>query len=400
VGFLLKKSTRSLGERAETVVFACFSNRKAVKTAQKFINVKLILKMKKNLFFLLLLALVAMSCQKDIEQGSIGLTKTNEVTSADSKETSLFDQTKPVENDDVYVKIDAFKAKLAKIEAGTMPETDAGTTVSDAIWNIEALLNSRYGQAGRSFGDINNATSTIRVTLNDDGTIDNAALLAAAEAARQKLSDQFHAIANSNKHVINVDIRKKEPQTESGGSVIFDVSSMIGIDEPEPPFDEGDNWLYSDHRGKCNNGGQVGKDAADKLALSINSRTLNADIFFTDVQSRTEYEGGSLNPDPNDIRGDNLRDNVFFIQEYDGITVSNPKNANYSDCIKYKDMIYYLNSAKYDINRWKPSGKTFIDIFIYGDATLPSPRITVHLHIPTIQYGIAHYTGGAVSNPL
>ncbi len=112
--------------------------------------------MKKYLFFLLFLAIGAMSCQKDIEQGSI----TSAVTPTDTKQTSLFDQTKPVENDDVFVKIDAFKAKLAKIEAGMLPENDNGTAVSDAIWNIEALLNSQYGQAEKSFGKLARATNT------------------------------------------------------------------------------------------------------------------------------------------------------------------------------------------------------------------------------------------------
>jgi hypothetical protein len=198
--------------------------------------------MKKNIFLFLLLAIIAMSCQKDIEPGSVASSKTNEVAPTD--EISIFDQAKPQANDDVYTKIQAFKAKLAKIEQGIMPESDNGTTVSDAIWNIEALLNSRYARASQPFQNLAAARNTIRVALNDDGTIDNTALLIAVEQTRQQLNSQFQAISETVKHVVAIDIRKKEPQVESGGSVLLEVEGVYGLRRPVS-FSSDDYWHLS-----------------------------------------------------------------------------------------------------------------------------------------------------------
>jgi hypothetical protein len=350
--------------------------------------------MKKYFFFLLFLAVGAMSCQKDIEQGSI----TAAVEPTDTKQTSLFDQTRPVENDDVYIKIDAFKAKLAKIEAGTLPENDSGTSVDDAIWNIEALLNNRYGQAGKPFDAMNRVTNTIRLSLNDDGTIANADLAAAYEAARQKLSNQYHAIADANKHVIGIDISKKESQAASTTSVLLDVTGVIGLRISGNVFNSSDNWLFAYHAGKCDNGGSVGTDAADRLFNEINFRSplYTNDYYFTNIQTVNNSFGGF--PNPNDATpGDNIRDFLFFKQTYYAFPSNNAKeiaNSNYSDCINSSDMNFYYNSGKLAIDMLKPSGKTFISIYLYGDVSLQPNFDTDHLHIASISYGILHYSPG------
>jgi hypothetical protein len=319
--------------------------------------------MKKNLFLFLLLAIVAMSCQKDIApNGSDELGKTNEVTP--TTQTSVFDEAKPVENDDVYKKIDAFKAKIENIKAGKLPETE--TSVDDAIWNIEALLNSQYGKAGRPFKDIQRSTSTIRVALNDDGTIDNVDLVAALEAARQKLLEQLNSVNAENKHVIGIDISAKTPQTESNSSILLDVTGVLGLRYPTTnPFGSADDWLFANQLGHCDNT-SAGTDAADRLYTEINNRSpiYTNDVFFTDFQIVYNSDGGALNPNDN-VMDDNKRDRLFFWQKYDGDTQPPTAeiieaNANYNNCILHDDMNFYYNGGKSAINFLKPAGKTFI----------------------------------------
>jgi hypothetical protein len=325
------------------------------------------------------LAIAAVSCQKDIESNSFTSAKTNEVTP--TTETSLFDQVKPQPNDDVYAKIDAFKAKLDKIEQGTMAETDNGTTVNDAIWNIEALMNSQHGRADKPFTKINSATSTIRVALNDDGTISNSALLTALNEAEQKLTEQFGAVNSTNKHVIAIDISRKEPQVESGSSVLLNVSSSVGYGRPtgpQPPtdpFGAGDNWLWGFHQGKCD-GTNVGVDAADRLNEEVNPRFISVCTFFTDVVMITTSVG---NTNPNSP-GPNIRSSLFFIRS--------STLPNFSGCIDDFDMNFYYNGAKTMINLLKPSGKSFIDINLTG--TFTSSLDFFLLHLATINYGVKH----------
>ena len=339
--------------------------------------------MKKNFFFLLLLAIIAVSCQKDIEQGSVAAAKTNEVTPI--AEMSLFDREKPLENDDVFKKIDAFKAKIAQIEAGTMPETDDGTSENDAIWNIEALMNSQHGRADKPFNKIKTTTSTIRVDLNADGTISNLALLTALNEAQLKLTGQFDAVIDANKHVIAVDIKRKEPQAESISSVFLEVSSFVGSGNPSGPAGPGpqplgpdDDWLWGLHLGKCpmpTVSTNVGTDAADKLNEIINRRPVSSRTFFTDVVSLA-FNAEAF-PNPNDVTpGDNYRDYLMYFQD---------TNLPYSACIASNDMIFYLAGANTIIEQVRPSGKNFISIDLVGTGI-----VTYLLHIVTIKYGIKH----------
>ena len=337
--------------------------------------------MKKNTFFFFLLAVIAMSCQKDIEQGSI----TSAVTPTDTKQTSLFDQTKPVENDDVYIKIDAFKAKLAKIEAGMLPENDNGTSVSDAIWNIEALLNSQYGQAEKPFAKLARATNTIRVALNDDGTINNAALLTAVNEARQFLSSQYHALTDAEKHVIAIDMRRKEPQTE-GGNVLIEFEGMYGLQHSSSlyRFGPGDYWHWGLGLGTCDGlPTQQPLDAATQIGEKLNYRNtpLNQSVFYTDQEIKGII--GSTFRNLNDVTiGDNIRDCLMFSQ------VRSLPNYNLYECLDPDDMNFYLNGTSTAIGSRAPQGKGFISIDLYWDMQVQSTDI---LHNGVATYGVPHY---------
>jgi hypothetical protein len=349
-------------------------------TAQTNNNVKIILKMKKNLFFLLFLAIIAVNCQKNINPS----VSTSDAALTNVKQTSLFDEDKPIENDDVFKKINAFKAKIEKIKEGTMPESDNSTTIADAIWNIEALMNSQHGQAGKPFKKINTAKSTIRVALNDDGTISNTALVAALNEAQQKLTEQFGAVNGANKHIIAIDVSRKLPQIESNSSILLEVGIGVGFDSPYGPpppppiFGPDDDWLWGFHLGKCpmpTVSTNVGTDGADKLNESINPRFVSSDVFFTDL---SDFLGNfSEFPNPNDpTPNNNAREFLLFHQN---------TSLPHSPCMVSADMIFYRAGAITVINQKKPAGKSFISIELVGTGV--NDEI---FHIVTILYGVKH----------
>jgi hypothetical protein len=344
--------------------------------------------MKKNIFLFLLLAIISMSCQKDINPS----VSTSDLTPTNAKVESIFDQAKPQANDDVYAKIEAFKTKLAKIEQGSMPETDNGTTVSDAIWNIEALLNSRYARASQPFEDLKWANNTIRVALNDDGTINNSALLTAVEQTRQQLNNQFQAISETDKHVVAIDIRKKVPQVELETSILLEVEGVYGLKPKRPvtPFGPNDFWHWGAELGTClGPPTQQPKDAAVKLGEKLNYRTVwETDVYYTHIQTEFLWTTNLINP--NDVTpDDNIRDFLVFKQ------LPSLPNYNLLACLSPSDMNFYLAGGRIAINSMQPVGKNFISINIFGDATNISTTPPI-LHRGEVQYGIPHW----INTPL
>jgi hypothetical protein len=348
--------------------------------------------MKKNIFLFLLLAIIAMSCQKDIEPNSVASVRTNEIAPTATKQTSLFDEDKPIENDDVFKKIDAFKAKIANIEAGTMPETDNGTTINDVIWNIEALMNSNYGQANKPFASQSINSAIIRIPLNANNLIDNAALISAIEATRLKLRDQYNTVSGSDKHIIAIDVSLASTQPESGYANLS-IGSSVGIEEPQAlgapyvPFGGSDNWFYGENLGKCD-GSFAPKDAATQISEKVNSRSpLSADIFFTDVQSIFAAGEVPILRNPNDIR-DNNRDFFLFLIRND--LSADEASFNAAKCINSDDMNWYYQSALTVISLLRPSGKTFTSLQLFGEPQVfgNSPLVLGHVHLAQIFYGI------------
>ena len=121
--------------------------------------------MKKYLFFLLFLAIGAMSCQKDIKPTA------NSTSVVTPTKPPLFSQNKPNGDVEIIKKIKDFKALLDKIHSGTLPENSNEMTVNDAVWNVEALLNAQYCTADAPFKESFSGNGTIAVPLNTSGNL-------------------------------------------------------------------------------------------------------------------------------------------------------------------------------------------------------------------------------------
>ena len=207
-------------------------------------------------FFAVALMFGLIGCQKDVE-ASMSITETNSATSA--RRVSLFDSQPVIEHEDIIAKIEAFKMRLGKIETGTLSPKDVPMTVEEAVWNIEALSNSRYCQAQLPFQDLISQKATLEIPLNDKGKIDNQALLAAVQTVKEMLRAQYYAVREEQKHFIGIDIRPLVTKTVSKTHVSLEVESSIGIKintatfrtNETTPFNADDDWGGLNASGRC-----------------------------------------------------------------------------------------------------------------------------------------------------
>ncbi len=231
--------------------------------------------------------------------------------------------------------------------------------------------------------------NTIRVALNDDGTINNSALLTAVNQTRQSLSSQYHALTDAEKHVIAIDIRKKVPQIESEESVLLEVEGIYGLLDCIPSlsyFGAEDFWHWGLGLGTCNGvPTRQPSDAAVEIGKKLNYRNplqRRPVLFFTGQEIKGII--GSVWSNPNDVtRGDNIRDCLMFSQVKDSV------NYNLLTCLDPNDMNFYLDGTRRVVGLNAPQGKSFISIDLRWDQVRPTEDI---LHTGSVNYGIPHYS--------
>jgi hypothetical protein len=168
------------------------------------------------------------SCQSE----SIDLpnTTTEAVKTTDAK-TPYFNQQVEKNYDAAAEKaikgrIQNFSDLLKRAENQSLPENST-MNESDVVWNVEALLNSRYGWADKPFSSQITEKDVVIVPRNADGSVDVAALPTAIEQARLKVAARYEAVSG-NKHIIAIDI---EPKTIESGNLGLEITSVIGEEE-------------------------------------------------------------------------------------------------------------------------------------------------------------------------
>jgi hypothetical protein len=341
--------------------------------------------MKKYLFFLLFLAIGTMSCQKDIEQGSVTL-------AVEQPKVDYFNAVtpKPSPNDDVVQRIDAFKARLVPT-SNFDPVADA-MSVGEAIWGIEAVLNQRFSNASKPFihQQIDSASFTVPLTMTGDiSTNDVAAALASAKAA---LKAQWDGVREASKHIIVIDVSLR---SKNATTATFTVASSIGIEQmlrdlpPAVPFGPGEGWYDGDLLGKC--GGLASapfyvnsKDAATKIVEKWTERWVGEtyQYYHTDVVNihvtREGPGGDSFHP--------------FYVNKWiysssavGPICLTDVPNAS----IGAETLNTYLEGVPLLIDAVKPSSKTYITMAMEGGYEHSTHNIG-RFHQAHIYYGIAH----------
>jgi hypothetical protein len=192
-------------------------------------------------------------------------------------------------------RIQIFSDLLKRAENQSLPENST-MNESDVVWNVEALLNSRYGWADKPFSSQIVQKDVVIIPRNADGSVDVAALPAAIEQARLKVAARYEAVSG-NKHIIAIDI---EPKTIESGNLGLEITSMIGEEAAAPapmlgPFDSNDRYQIVSNNQKlsfpCANnwrsGGGIIRSAEGAIWDYIADRVEvfpNGHLFFVGAQ--------------------------------------------------------------------------------------------------------------------
>jgi hypothetical protein len=251
-------------------------------------------------------------------------------------------------------RIQNFSDLLKRAENQSLPENST-MNESDVVWNVEALLNSRYGWADKPFSSQITEKDVVIIPRNADGSVDVAALPAAIEQARLKVAARYEAVSG-NKHIIAIDI---EPKTIESGNLGLEIETVIGEEAAAAapgaslfdPFGPGDDWKYNN--GRCD-GTMNGLNLNSELTREVNARRPlpQGHLYFTNITSTPmafTYEF----PNPNDlVPNDNNRDHLMF-----SMGESLP---NYRECIVSDDINFYFNNfLNVIVPAKKPANKFF-----------------------------------------
>ncbi len=355
--------------------------------------------MKKNLFFLLLLAIIAVSCQKDIVSNNAHSLDASPVKSA--YDSQSFTQT-TAESKAEEQRIEAFRNLLNDLtNTSSASPTSNEMAVDATVWNVEALLNASYASAGEPFASNSLKKDSISVPLNANGAIDESSLPSVYQIVRAKLGEQYRNVNGADKRLIFIDVALKGTRSSSNFAnpipmADLYVTSSIGYTPsllpPGDIFGPNDNWRWAYEEGICNpatgtpTGISVGYDAAKLLGYALNTRypkPLYRDYYtgvlefsFSKIENPndvTTIPAANRTPD-NPTGKDNIRDYLTFsVSEQFPYDIPGQSNYYMKACIEAVDMNWYyqnyFNLITYQKNAFN---KDFISAFVQG---------LIHAHI-------------------
>jgi hypothetical protein len=287
-------------------------------------------------------------------------------------------------------RIQNFSDLLKRAENQSLPENST-MNESDVVWNVEALLNSRYGWADRPFSSQIVQKDVVIIPRNADGSVDVAALPAAIEQARLKVAARYDAVSG-NKHIIAIDI---EPKTIESGNLGLEIGTVIGEEAAAAPMPL-DDWFYGSGAGRCDGSGG-GSDASIELTERTNVRATvpSGHVYFADIEWKDL--GNYINSNDVTIQ-DNIRDRLMFHQVLFGY----PNNPAWTDCVYASEMIWFRDNIwNTVIPNDRPAGKTFILIQIWGapfSSSVVPPLSGIH-HTGRAKYGVSIYCSSVPCTP-
>jgi hypothetical protein len=286
-------------------------------------------------------------------------------------------------------KITAFALRLNSSNSGVVDRNEEPMSVSDAVWNTEALMNARYAHADKPFEYTSVKIDTVSVAVNAEGKLTTSALSSFFDQTKENTKDNLTEVSVTTKHIVLVDVRSIGNNGLSGH--LFEITSVIGYSEKTPPtpapcdgnqtppFTSGDDWWWAFKAGKCCLAGFVGSDAAEELEKKLNARypLPSGHSFFTDLE--TKFIDPQNYPNPNS--GGNL---LRYYLLYRRTNPTAPTWHQPTLCITPEDMNWYYCNWWEVIGNERPQGKDFSSINVRGDAT--SSLITT-VHWGWITYG-------------
>jgi hypothetical protein len=282
-------------------------------------------------------------------------------------------------NSGIIAKIENFQNKIIELRNNNGLSTRSGDNmeVDDFLWNMEALLNFKYGEPNKPFGSIVEKNDIVEIPLNSNGKLNTSDLVKAVESFRLTVGMQWASVNLESKHVITIDLSLVENSNQNLASTAK-VRIGIGIGGgPAPinngPFNEGDSYFYGFHFSTCSQTVQ-GKDAADRLNDAINLRFptyAKYSGFFVSLVS--EFTVADVHLLKTDDKRNNDRDSKFFLLD--------PRVPGFTDekkCINGSDMNFYYNNLNLFLRQEKVrfGNLDFACINFRGDAHAHIDEIT------------------------
>ena len=315
-------------------------------------------------FFAILILGIAVSCNKDFAK-----TDDNTVEKVKTEETYSY----MADYDTYQVPVKEAKKKIAALQElmasdKVQMRSAANVSVSEAVWDIEALSNAAEGHASWQYDRLKLTTHYLPLPTTTEGgqlKVSNSDVATKYNAVRQLAQQDEAAMnlpqANSETVLINI-----SPVSTPSGELMLEVVTGVGyglecigcLDPYMPVCRETTNcWRAAYKLGTCNtpaSGPQSGIDATDVLEGFINSiaqegcplKMSVSDIFvvnpqsgyFVNVTPYGEYYPTN-HPNPNDpIVGDGYRDHLLF-----RTSAATPRG--YNDCLSISDMNFYRDGA-------------------------------------------------------
>ena len=275
--------------------------------------------MKKLCSFLLLIAIIIVSCKKDDNQKPMEIKQKNQV------ETLIVD----------------FKQKLENhLKDGTAYSADS------AVWYVEALLNYTHGNA--SVVCQNFTVDTVETTVNNTGT--NGFTL-------MQLAQVFETIESGvlAHHPVGTNIYAIDLYAyPAGNRTVF--ASRTAYATPRNTFkslaDTSGYWYWGIELGMCgpDSGLYVGMDATDVLENLLN--TISFD-YWTDLETFGAWPHQYIDP--------NFPFNDPYLDSTRIFSCSGPIPIPLEYCLS-PDHIHYYNSnngIRFIINEMRPAHKSF-----------------------------------------
>lgn len=266
--------------------------------------------------------------------------------------------------------------------------------IDSAIWNLESSINYTYCGHDFNYKPLPLDSLFYEIPLTTDGQALESDVDSIYSQIISDLTVIFDNIEADTKHMVFSDI-EEIGFNRSGTSTSIIVTTSFGINPLfiYGSFDEGDDWMFGNNLGMCDDP-TIESDAAEEIEYKLNNPE-NPPVFegteyFTNPVPR--YLANEDWPNPDDDVLDNWYDYLVFYNETDYYP------ENYHECLEYEEMNFYLAGAATVINTFyplglRPVGLTFMSInlesakFTFGDFTF-----AMHMSMNKVMYGERHIT--------
>jgi hypothetical protein len=253
-------------------------------------------------------------------------------------------------SDEIKAKIDAFDKTLTALQNGE--NTDFTLTTDDAVWDIEALLNSKYGWGNFSYATSSEEKLKIPIDAAKE-RFNSTEIVELYNQAYGQLRDHYRRLEGEKERQLilaDIDIVKEEK------GIFFTVTSVYGTSQEasaESRADDdynalGDGYTVAECPGK--------PISPTLLKNNINlTRTLPPNhVYFSSIEAVFTNGTNWMNPS-GPTTGQRRRTLLYSTSTHDFNNV--PLGLPWFTCYSTADHNWYLQNWKDVINTLKPANK-------------------------------------------